>query len=53
MEKWSKSLSTRDTSNMHVCFCFLSLGSHIVFVITHEYRILVNLHVQEFRKTQK
>lgn len=38
---------------MHVCFCFLSLGSHILFVIPHEYRILVYLHIQKFRKTQK
>lgn len=48
----AKVWAQRDTSNSHVCFCFLSLGSHIVFVIPHEYRILVNLYIQEFRKTQ-
>lgn len=45
-------MSKGDTCNMHVCRYFLLPHSQTAFVMLHEYRIVVNLHAWDFRKTQ-
>ena len=50
MERWS--MNRGDMHVMPICHCFLPPHSRVAFVMSYEYRILVNLCAWEFSKTQ-